>query len=1269
MRLAIIAAAGAQPSAEPKLGERDAMLVSSRVGLSDLGFEVELVDPDVDLAEQLDDLFARFDDGEAEAPEAILFYGSCLVAVLDDGECFLCLDPEEPDVGDALGDVVEVLGARGVPVLVALDLRLDDAEASRTDLQDALRAVEGAVAGVEGDVELVVGLRPRGVHPERIPSRLTAGLLEAIDDTPERLPLTARKAYATAVQKTDFGGWASVMTHQPGATAFVLRVGEHQPVTQRIEGSEPPAGDGPSITDHPATEPEPSTQPSVDGRAHAFGKQTVLEGSFAHSQASPTLPDSNADRRIPDDAPTDPSAVDAPAGDTSVELAPPDPLTPPPDAWVPEPMPAPELPPEPPPPARPARRPAPPSERKETASVKWPVRRSRPAEVAPPKVVIGSRPRRSSSAQHQAVEAPDGSWAQSGSYPAGPSNPATASEPAQASNAPSPTGRPGESSPPPGSGSSVMRETTAEGPAAKRLERIAQEALAQARAEGHDIPPYLRPPRDQEVNSTTLLSERDGTSDGAGPSKDEALPGELAPTTEASPLTPEPETQPRAEPSEDGLEVDVDDDFGLDEVSVEEFEEEPPTQRREPSAAPPPAPTTRKKAADMTVEDHIEAGDLARDLNHDDEAVSHYKKGLAKLGTSTTPERAAIYVRLGLLSRKAGKLRVAVSNFDKALGIVPNHQQALKALVELEAEQSNWRGVAQTEERLFNAVGDVERLTLLLDSGDRWRGHDARRGKERYLRAQRENPKSVLPLERLLAIYQDEGAIEHVLDTRRRIADLLTDPREKAHYYHQIGVYCLDELEGREDEGYAAFELALDADPTMLVSLEALASALAESQEWGELERVYAKMLDSFGVRPKSPETDTVLAELHHRSALLLRDHLEDPMSALRSVERELELRPDSLSSHLMAAELAVEVDDAHRALDHLRAAAALEPRRAETYHQLFGLGQRYDAPEVSFLASSVSVVLGAEDHRESIIYREHRAGGVPAHLRPLDGDGWQLLLGEERDAMIDAIMCAVAPAVLRTRVKQLAAEDKLPELREETRQDLEGSTLSVVRSIAWASRFLAVHTPAVFLDDKEPGALIAPFAREQSILIGQGALRGRSLAELAFLVGRHLALRLPEHELVAHLNDRDELTVCFLAALNVVLGDVPAGELSPAVDALTPILSGQQTPEERDALIEAVDVFSTAGGRADLNRWLASVERCVLRAGLLMCGDLETAVKVLRDEKDQRSFTPLDRRLDELYVFTVSSDYATLRQKLGSSLDGGDDAPLSAVRREAAAS
>ena len=659
----------------------------------------------------------------------------------------------------------------------------------------------------------------------------------------------------------------------------------------------------------------------------------------------------------------------------------------------------------------------------------------------------------------------------------------------------------------------------------------------------------------------------------------------------------------------------------------------------------------------MTVEDHIAVGDDLLDGDKQDEALAEFKKALGKLGTATTPVRAEIYVRIGELMQRRGKERVAISNFDKALAIRPDHRRALAAMVELNVAVGNWRAVRAAEEKYFAAAVGDEALEQLLASGDRWRdkADDLKRAKTRYDQAHKQFPKRREPLQRLLEVYEKDGKIEFVLDTRRRLVVLIDEPDERAREYFELGEYCLFEL-NREEEAFAAFELALDSDPTMLEALEVLATALAENQEWGELERVYIKMIGSFDSKlPLGPEAETVLVELNHRLALLYRDHLEDPDAALEVIDRELALRPDMIGPQLLAAEIASEAAQPAKALVHLRKAAKLEPRRAETYHQLFALAQRYDEPETGFLAASVVAVLDEANDRERIVFREHKVEGVPAHQRPMRPQAWEWLRHEDRDETVDGVMRAVAPAVLRVRVRQLEVEGKLPVLDEATRQDPESSTVSVVRSLSWGSQFLGVPLPALYLQEGRDGTLVVPFARHQSTIIGKDVLRGRSVAELAFLVGRHLALRLPEHELVANLHSIDELSACFLAALKITMGKAPSPpHLAKAVDGLAKVMLGHMSDDERQRLFEAVKTFQTSGGRADLNDWIASVELCATRAGLLLCGDLETANKVLGQDTGH-AFTKVERRLDDLCCFAVSGSNLKLRQELGSSLTDVD--------------
>ena len=255
-----------------------------------------------------------------------------------------------------------------------------------------------------------------------------------------------------------------------------------------------------------------------------------------------------------------------------------------------------------------------------------------------------------------------------------------------------------------------------------------------------------------------------------------------------------------------------------------------------------------------------------------------------------------------------------------------------------------------------------------------------------------------------------------------------------------------------------------------------------------------------------------------------------------------------------------------------------------------------------------------------------------------------------DRDRSVDAVMRAIAPAVLRARIQQLEKDGALPHHPAETRQNLETSTVSAVRSLNWACQFLSVRAPAVFVDEKSERALVAPFAREQTTVIGKSALSGRSTTELAFWAGQHIALRLPEHELVAHLRSVDELSACFLAAVHIVLGNSPAtGDAAKAVKSLAKLYGTHQTTEERDELEAAVEGFKGAGGRVNLHRWVESVEMCAARAGLLLCSDLSTAAALVED--DDRGLIDAKLVVDDLASFVVSDAHIALRQALGVAI------------------
>jgi hypothetical protein len=68
-------------------------------------------------------------------------------------------------------------------------------------------------------------------------------------------------------------------------------------------------------------------------------------------------------------------------------------------------------------------------------------------------------------------------------------------------------------------------------------------------------------------------------------------------------------------------------------------------------------------------------------------------------------------------------------------------------------------------------------------------------------------------------------------------------------------------------------------------------------------------------------------------------------------------------------------------------------------------------------------------------------------------------------------------------------------------------------------------------------------------------------------------------------------------------------------------------------------------GGRTNLKRWARAAEWTACRTGLLLCGELQTAVDALTNEPGGEA------RITQLETFWASSDAGALRAQLGVAL------------------
>jgi tetratricopeptide (TPR) repeat protein len=648
---------------------------------------------------------------------------------------------------------------------------------------------------------------------------------------------------------------------------------------------------------------------------------------------------------------------------------------------------------------------------------------------------------------------------------------------------------------------------------------------------------------------------------------------------------------------------------------------------------------------------HRDLGDNLLASKDHEAALTEYRKALGFLGTTQAEERAELYVRLATAKWSQEKRKEAISNLDKALTLRPDYRPALEALVVLNVSEKDFKAVHVAEERLLATITDpAERFIRLVEFGDRWEGmgSDPVRARSAFERAHVIREDDLTLLSKLRRLYENAKEPTKAIEVRRQIAELTPAGRDRAVVFAELAAYCLQvSLEAPAIETY---ELAIDNDPSLSGPIDALEKIFAEREEWTRLEAVYRRALSRLDKLKGGDRRRRAAWSVCSRLGILFRDHLNDSSVALAYFERAMDERPDDHEGHLTVVELARSLGRYEPVLAHLRHAARLKPERIETFHEIFDAAQKLSQPDIAVAAASVTLLRNVAEAREKFLFDEHKPKGNPPFTKAIVPESWDLLRDEGRDKPTEAVLIAIAPAAIAARLFTLTAEAKLPSFDPAMRQDALKSTVSAVRSLAWGSHFLGMDIPAIYLREDAPIGLVAIPAEEPTVLAGTHALRGRSLQELAFFVGRHLAYHVNVHRLLLFYPSLEELTACFVTALAIALPDRPIPpKVQGIVDVHKPLFEQHIQPQRLVAIRKAVSEFEAAQVRPDLTQWAGSVERCATRAGLLLCGNLEVAASVLRSEP--RAALDPEAKVDDLCSFAVSESIALLREEMGVTI------------------
>jgi hypothetical protein len=255
---------------------------------------------------------------------------------------------------------------------------------------------------------------------------------------------------------------------------------------------------------------------------------------------------------------------------------------------------------------------------------------------------------------------------------------------------------------------------------------------------------------------------------------------------------------------------------------------------------------------------------------------------------------------------------------------------------------------------------------------------------------------------------------------------------------------------------------------------------------------------------------------------------------------------------------------------------------------------------------------------------------------------------------MIAQVLAATAPGIIAARAKDPAVYG----LERRYRAKIDGDPTFVSRLLVYASRFIGVPLPAIYVPPTATGeidlvVLLQDGRPEPALVLGRDLVVGRTQPELAFLLTKKLVGLRADHFLLwpQLVPSQDELGIILSAALRLVQPKFHLAGTDPAaVRKYVTFFHRALPPAQIERIAAAAAPLLSSAARLDVAAWLADADAVANRAGLLLCADVVAAAREIVREARARHARP-ERAILDLVRWAVSADYFDLRARLGLAL------------------
>lgn len=607
-------------------------------------------------------------------------------------------------------------------------------------------------------------------------------------------------------------------------------------------------------------------------------------------------------------------------------------------------------------------------------------------------------------------------------------------------------------------------------------------------------------------------------------------------------------------------------------------------------------------------------------------------------------ERRELSGILADVEQRLGRAGTSRENLERMLESNPGDASVLERLVDACISDGDGAAAQDYQRRLLEVESDPERrFTHYLTLGDLAQESGAFEAADHaYSEAA-----DLRPDARVAHVKRSEAALKRedypcALEALGKIEGLENEPAARAAAAMTQGVLLAEYM---DDAAAAAphFERALDEDPGRLEAFERLDAYAVDRGDWSFRRGIYERQLARLG----DTGAKDLRRTLHQNLSVIALEKQGDEDLAREHLEKALALSPGDVKTRERLASLMAGADEYDKAVELYSELARRNPRNLEYLRQLRRIYSSMRKHDRAWCVAGILVALGAESDKENQFYQRFTSASLK--LKPVT-----LTLAQWADLVVAGEEDWSLSEVLRILYERIGGRLALPSPKEagfgkRNKVDPEDGRilLAILDAVA---RVFGVQAADVYLNDTLTG-LRKESTMPPCLVAGKDMLEGRRGKEIRYAVGRNLSLFLPHHALAGVL-DRDNLKVLLLNTMKFMFPNLPEPPGDPKFHTrLRKEMGAAFRPRVHEELKGHIGELRKKGGEISLARWLGGVEKTACRAGLIICNDMPLASTLIQNHSSPLARIKPEELVDDLILYMISDDYATVRELLGITI------------------